>query len=419
MKYIEATENFIIFCCGKVILVYQKGSSEGRLIDLPSTGTTPGSEVKALSIKLSPDEKYLAVACESKVVTVWCTQTWTLQFTHNLVKRPVSIDITADSTTLLVADKTGDVYHFPLKEDTTQKDVSESADKNGDEDKLTDNKMDSEALLGHLSMLLDVAVTKDQKYVITCDRDEKIRVSHYPNSYNIESFCLGHTEFVLQIEILHGVEPLLLSCSGDGTLKLWNYLSGQCLSSADTHELTTPYIHHFEAFCQQKLKDSEEAKRFLPDHPAVKNFSVYTSQDGECFIAVAVDRIPALFLYKIEESKLHYVSATDMKENIPLIVTWLKSGELIVEQSSVDQPLGVFHLQQNTLTPLSNHPLMPIGFKYKDDFNRGKKELSIDILYKQRYDNVADYLKKKQERLDTEKAVEAGLVPPVKKGRWL
>ncbi|XP_068220075.1 tRNA (guanine-N(7)-)-methyltransferase non-catalytic subunit wdr4 [Palaemon carinicauda] len=419
MKYIEATENFIVFCCGKGILVYQNGNSEGRLIDLPSTGTTPGSEVGALNIKLSPDEKYLAVACESKVVTVWCTQTWTLQFTHSLVKRPVSIDITSDSMTLLVADKTGDVYHFPLKEDSSVKEMSECADSNGTEEKITDSKVESEVLLGHLSMLLDVAVTKDQKYVITCDRDEKIRISHYPNAYNIESFCLGHTEFVMQIDILPGEEPLLLSCSGDGTLKLWNYLSGHCLSSADTHEHTTQYLHHFEAFCQQKVKDSEEAKRFLPDRPAVKNFSVYTSKDGDCYVAVIVDRVPALLLYKIEERKLHYVSTTETKENFPLVVNWLKSGELIVEQSSLDQPLGVYQLQQNLLTSLNNHPLISFSLKHKEEFNRGKKELSIDILYKQRYDNVADYLKKKQERLDTEKAAEAGIVRPVKKGRWV
>lgn len=34
-------------------------------------------------------------------------------------------------------------------------------------------------------------------HVITCDRDEKIRVSRYPNAYNIETFCLGHTEWVV------------------------------------------------------------------------------------------------------------------------------------------------------------------------------------------------------------------------------
>ena len=34
----------------------------------------------------------------------------------------------------------------------------------------------------------------DQKYVITADRDEKIRISHFPNAYNIKAYCLGHNE---------------------------------------------------------------------------------------------------------------------------------------------------------------------------------------------------------------------------------
>ena len=32
--------------------------------------------------------------------------------------------------------------------------------------------------------------------VITCDRDEKVRASHYPNCYNIDRFYLGHKEYV-------------------------------------------------------------------------------------------------------------------------------------------------------------------------------------------------------------------------------
>jgi hypothetical protein len=38
-------------------------------------------------------------------------------------------------------------------------------------------------------------LTKDNKYVITSDRDEHIRVSQYPKGHNIESYCLGHTRY--------------------------------------------------------------------------------------------------------------------------------------------------------------------------------------------------------------------------------
>lgn len=421
MKYIEDTEEIIVFCCGKAVIVYQKRNGEARILTLPTSNTVPVSEVRAVCIKLSPDKKYLAVACESKVVTIWCTQTWTLQYTHKLVKRPMSIDVMPDSTILLVADKTGDVYHFPLKGDASSIEKCDSGGSNDGETKNTDeNKAEEpQTLLGHLSMLLDLAMTSDRRYVITCDRDEKIRISHYPNSYNIESFCLGHREFVTQIELLPGEEPLLLSCSGDGTIKLWNYLKGQCLSTADLHEHSTSLLHQFEEYCQERVTDSEDAKRFLPDYPAIKNFAVCNTQEDDCFVAVVMDRVPAIFLYKIDNKKLQYISTTKVPNSTPLVVTWLISGELLVEHNSPDKPLGVFQLQQNSLTLLEDHPLIAFGKKHKDYFVEGKKELSVDILYKQRYDNVADYLKKKQERLETEKAVEAGLKKPVKKGRWL
>lgn len=43
-------------------------------------------------------------------------------------------------------------------------------------------------------MVTDMVLSEDDKFVVTSDRDEHIRVSRYPNGYNIECFCLGHTE---------------------------------------------------------------------------------------------------------------------------------------------------------------------------------------------------------------------------------
>lgn len=38
------------------------------------------------------------------------------------------------------------------------------------------------------------AVSPDDCYILTADRDEKIRVSWALAPHNIEAFCLGHTE---------------------------------------------------------------------------------------------------------------------------------------------------------------------------------------------------------------------------------
>lgn len=37
------------------------------------------------------------------------------------------------------------------------------------------------------------------RYIITADRDEKIRVSMYPRAYIIHSYCLGHTQYARAI----------------------------------------------------------------------------------------------------------------------------------------------------------------------------------------------------------------------------
>nr|XP_055135793.1 tRNA (guanine-N(7)-)-methyltransferase non-catalytic subunit WDR4 isoform X4 [Symphalangus syndactylus] len=92
-------------------------------------------------------------------------------------------------------------------------------------------------------MLLDVAVSPDDCFILTADRDEKIRVSWAAAPHSIESFCLGHTEFVSRISVVPTQPGLLLSSSGDGTLRLWEYRSGRqlhCCHLASLQELVDP-----------------------------------------------------------------------------------------------------------------------------------------------------------------------------------
>lgn len=61
---------------------------------------------------------------------------------------------------------------------------------------------------------------------MTTDRDEKIRVTNYPATHDIEAFCVGHTEFVSSAVFIDS-DRLLLSASGDKTLRVWDFRKGK------------------------------------------------------------------------------------------------------------------------------------------------------------------------------------------------
>ena len=182
------------------------------------------------------------------------------------------------------------------------------SDKSGDVFKFQNNSDPPVLVLGHLSMLMDLLVAEasnGQKYILTCDRDEKIRVSCYPNAYNILNFCLGHTDFITKIQLIPGEKDIVLSssgknycksneiwpfntlwlCLGDGTLKIWNYLSCSelhsrlCYPDAGVEELKADPDERFE---------NEEIKIKKRTSPAVKFFRVCTISD-EIIIAAHIE----------------------------------------------------------------------------------------------------------------------------------
>ncbi|KAG8507177.1 tRNA (guanine-N(7)-)-methyltransferase non-catalytic subunit WDR4, partial [Galemys pyrenaicus] len=130
---------------------------------------------------------------------------WASPRSRTVVRRCTALTFTASEEKVLVADKSGDVYSFSVLEPQGRGRLE----------------------LGHLSMLLDVAVSPDDRFVLTADRDEKIRVSWAAAPHSIEAFCLGHAEFVSCIFVVPDWPRLLLSCSGDCTLRLWEYGRGR------------------------------------------------------------------------------------------------------------------------------------------------------------------------------------------------
>ena len=126
-----------------------------------------------------PKTKFLIFTDVNKKLFTYNMSTKALVTSKLIVKRASKIIYTNDESTLIIADKTGDVYTLNMKDIETSEVTS---------------------LMGHLSMITDLKLTKDEKHLITSDRDEKIRISCFPNCYNIDSYLLGHKEFVSKIE---------------------------------------------------------------------------------------------------------------------------------------------------------------------------------------------------------------------------
>jgi tRNA (guanine-N(7)-)-methyltransferase subunit TRM82 len=200
-------------------------------------------------------------------------------------KRPCAIAITEDDSTIVAADKFGDIYSLPLlfaESEGQQKPSSAGTSRTEpvskpfapaaneltvhsqrnrralEHQKAQTNRapekfeptFEHKVLLGHVSMLTDVAVAdiKGRGYIISADRDEHIRISRgIPQSHIIEGFCLGHTEFVSRLCIPQGRSNLLISGGGDNELFVWDWLGCQLLSKTDLRSIIASTMLETEA----------------------------------------------------------------------------------------------------------------------------------------------------------------------------
>ncbi|KAG2187429.1 hypothetical protein INT44_005117, partial [Umbelopsis vinacea] len=178
----------------------------------------------------SKDGKYLATTGDDKEIRVWDTTNWEQQSARPVLKRINAMQFTKDGSQVVEADKFGDVYVFPTEvSETTAAEKQEAMKKN-------------KPIVGHVSMLTDMTLSDDEKYIITADRDEHVRVSRFPNGYNIESYCMGHTDVITNIQLLPWAPNVLATVGGDCTFRLWDFMVGKELHSLQYKSHVEKYV---------------------------------------------------------------------------------------------------------------------------------------------------------------------------------
>ncbi|RVE54080.1 hypothetical protein evm_001203 [Chilo suppressalis] len=370
MTCLSASQNNLAVARGLHVDYYN--FTKHSYLDVPEKLNTHDDHI--CDITISSDSSYLAlITTVSKQLIIYNLPQLTEYKSFILPRSASKIRFSPNNINVLVADKSGDVliYDFSKENSGTK-------------------------LLGHLSLLLDVLQTYDMKYIISCDRDEKIRVSCYPNTYNIQTYCLGHKEFVNHIEILPHNDKYITSSSGDGNVKFWDYVNGKlcyninaCLD-VDNNELC-------ELFSKRMDEEGVEVLNLPIVHYAVTKFNKDSS-----LIAVTIHSFNKILIYTlqtIDNQFKHQKEEMIPVQKFPAAIMFIKCSLILYDDiDCIVSILSVVNSNERITFQMDKQIKM-----FEDKIVNFNVKLSLDaikILYKRKFDNVQEYQERKKQRIE-------------------
>lgn len=376
-------QSYVALCNNERVIIHDVDNDTENVIALPDLESERKINVHnnvdietyhmITSLTFSEDGRYFAVCTNRKQLCLYETKDLKLLSNRTLIRAASKVRFSPNND-IVIADKAGDAYLFSTSCPTET----------------------GTLILGHLSMLLDILVTHDMKYVLTTDRDEKIRVSMFPNCYNIISYCLGHAKFVTNISELPHEKTILISCGGDGTFKLWDYKHGSELMSVNFYDkILKCDIDKFN----KDLHDChyDESVDILP----VKYLRVSYLSKTESLIVISFYNSKVLLVYRISGD-----NDTQLKANyLESITAEAEPMECLLHKQNLwiltDVGFQVYKFENdkfvihNTLNPT----IKRLNMSWQILKNTVVKQNLFPILYKRKYDNVQEYQERKKIRL--------------------
>lgn len=337
-------------------------------------------------IKVSPNHEYLAVTTRGQKYLLFYKiqpsitnssklEKLELLSVRNMARASSAITFSNDSNSLFVCDKSGDCYLYDCN----------------------NVFLPGKWILGHFSIVLDVIFTPNQKYIITCDRDEKIRITNFPDTHEIQCYCLGHEEFVSSISLLYNnndnynnnSDDYLLSLSGDKTIKIWNYKNGEKL--CDAIQLELPGIKH--SIYQFDLNSW---------HIAVILYEPITNKTNKvCLYEIKNTNTNIDDSIKFESNLLTKFNYD--KKNITNIKFNQNNGKLYLimvdEKQVIDLEILQYDDKSKNYESSNQNDLKSWLRNSLKDFQINEVE-DVSLWFKKKFDNVSEYLARKKRRIE-------------------
>ncbi|KAG7591022.1 WD40 repeat [Arabidopsis thaliana x Arabidopsis arenosa] len=203
-------------------------------VSLVDESDGPSRKESIRAIRYSASGKLFVSAGDDKLVKIWSADSWHCLNTVCSEKRVSAVAISSDDSHVCYADKFGVVWVVELD--------------GINEGKTLPSKKGALLLSHYCSIITSLEFSPDGRYILSADRDFKIRVTVFPKkplegAHEIQSFCLGHSEFITCTAFVSTPEltqGYLMSGSGDSTVRLWDITSGSLL---DTCEVSTVAGH--------------------------------------------------------------------------------------------------------------------------------------------------------------------------------
>ena len=302
-------------------------------------------------------------------------------------KRLCAIVLPPDDSTILAADKFGDAYSLPLLPSpiecvtplpsTAQKATADfkpsaseltvhtkgnlAALRQQQAQKATAKKKEGldfehKLLLGHVSLLTDLIIAeadiagKRRHYILTADRDEHIRVSRGPSqAHIIENYCLGHKEFVSKLAVLPWQEDVLVTGSGEPSIKSFHWQTGKLIGDLALSEIVQTAIAKYPGDLSEHVPLKRIATAGLWP---VQNEHESGTPLSFCFILVAFEGLPFLLsLSSSSDHRLFHHQTIELPGN-PLDVAFLPEHQtILVSIDHIHNPGSVKYHRGRTTPP--------------------------------------------------------------------